>query len=104
MSQFINQEVDHITAALTWPKDGKWLWGPDGNRARFDSPADVPRDYTEARQYAKAPVMASSHAPAPSAAVSPELIAAVKAMVLAEIKAEQREKMANARAAKAPKD
>lgn len=23
----------------------KFLWGPDGRQARFDSPADIPRDY-----------------------------------------------------------
>ncbi len=35
----------------------KYLWGPDGRQARFDSPADIPRDYfptvEEARAYAK---------------------------------------------------
>ncbi len=39
-----------------WPK---YLWGPDGRQARFDSPADVPRDYfptvKEAREYAARP-------------------------------------------------
>ena len=91
------------TASMEWPKDGKWLWGPDGNRARFDSPADVPRDYTEERQAPKlapAPSHSAFHVPVASASLD---AAAVRAIVREELKAIATEKMAKARAAKAPK-
>jgi hypothetical protein len=47
-------EVAVVQPKKEWPK---FLWGPDGRQARFDSPADVPRDYfptvEEARAYAE---------------------------------------------------
>jgi len=51
-------EIPVVQPKREWPK---FLWGPDGRQARFDSPADVPRDYfptvEEARAYAsKKPV------------------------------------------------
>lgn len=35
-----------------WPK---YLFGPDGQRARFDAEGDIPRDYTEHPPGKKAP-------------------------------------------------
>ncbi len=83
-------------AKREWPK---WLWGPDGLRARFDSPSDVPRDYTEEK-----PPPRSHHEPAPAhpaiVAVDAALRATIK-QVLGELLDERKaESLAKARAAK----
>ncbi len=82
-----------------WPK---YLWGPDGRQARFDSPADVPRDYfptaQEARAYADRPQPVAPVLTAPAA-----LCADVTE--LEEFRKYQAKKanMAKARAARKPK-
>ncbi len=81
-----------------WPK---YLWGPDGRQARFDSPADIPRDYfpteKEARAYAAGkPVQQHLTEPAAISASAAEL---------EEFRKWQAKKanMAKARAARKPK-
>ncbi len=81
-----------------WPK---YLWGPDGRQARFDSPADIPRDYfptvEEARSFAaRKPVVQHLTEPAAISASAAEM---------EEFRQWQAKKasMAKARAARKPK-
>jgi len=81
----------------------KYLWGPDGRQARFDSPADVPRDYfptvEEARAYAANP----ANKPKPTVVATP---VSVDQAEMDEFRAWQAKKanMAKARAARGKKD
>jgi hypothetical protein len=81
-----------------WPK---YLWGPDGRQARFDSPADVPRDYfptvDEARAYAERKPVQHLTEPAAASASAAELDE------FCAWKEKQAAKMAKARAARKPK-
>ncbi len=96
-------EVPAVQPKREWPK---FLWGPDGRQARFDSPADVPRDYfptpAEAKAYAERPKPATQHLTEPAA-----LAASVAEME--EFRKWQAQKaakvtqMAKARAARKPK-
>ncbi len=99
-------EIQVVQPKREWPK---FLWGPDGRQARFDSPADVPRDYfptaEEAREYAervaKIPVQ-KEHVtePAAIAASAAELEDFRKWQAT---QAKKRANMAKARAARKPK-
>jgi hypothetical protein len=73
-----------------WPK---WLWGPDGKKARFDSPADIPRDYFETPEEARA-YAESAPAPQPAAPVADDEMAEFLAWK------QKKANMAKARAAK----
>ncbi len=96
-------EVPVAPVRREWPK---FLWGPDGRQARFDSPSDVPRDYfptvKEAREYA------AGHKPKPVTLTEPAALAA-SAQELEEFRAWQAQKeakkanLAKARAARKPK-
>lgn len=91
-------EVAQQQPKREWPK---WLYGPDGMKARFDSPGDVPRDYAEA------PPAHRPAAHAPAAIEYPNPSADLRAMVREEVRAElariQAEKMEKARAGRKPK-
>mgnify|MGYP001562265288 CR=1 FL=1 len=93
-------EVVQPAPKKEWPK---YLWGPDGRQARFDSPADIPREYfptlDEARAYAE-------RKPAPTLHLTEPAALSASAAELDEFRAgkeKQAAKMAKARAARKPK-
>ena len=96
-----------------WPK---FYWGPDLRQARFDSPADVPRDYFPTLAEAQAHVaqkngqMQAQSAMAPSnqqaiALTDPAAISAAAAEMEEFRKwKEAKARMAKARAARKPRE
>ena len=83
-----------------WPK---YYWGPDFRQARFDSPADIPRDYFPTLEEARAYV---ERKPEPVQHLTQPAALSASAAELDEFrawKAKQAEKMAKARAARKPK-
>ena len=93
-----------------WPK---FYWGPDLRQARFDSPADVPRDYFPTLAEAQAYVNKGPHVGAPMLNREHQVVhltepAAVSASVeeMEEFRKWQAAKarMAKARAARKPRE
>lgn len=97
-------EIMQVPQKREWPK---WLWGPDGRPARFDSPADVPRDYfptaEEARAYARQQAEKPVQHLTEPAAVSASAQEMEEFRRWQETKAKRQANMAKARAARKPK-
>ena len=97
-------ELPQVIVKREWPK---FLFGPDGNPARFDSPADVPRDYFPTKEEALA--YAKRQAEKPVQQVTQPAALAADVQELEEFRRwkertlKQKENMAKARAARKPK-
>jgi len=93
-------EVPVVQPKREYPK---YLWGPDGRQARFDSPADVPRDYFPTVEEARA--YAAGHKPVHVApVVAPDTAELDEFRAWKEMQAKKRENLAKARAARGKKD
>ena len=92
-----------------WPK---FYWGPDLRQARFDSPADVPRDYFPTLAEAQAYVNKGPHISTPMLAPTPQVHLTEPAAVSASVEEmeefrkwkEAKARMAKARAARKPRE